>query len=72
MNAETYPIVHIEDPNQHRIRAEGFESLRLTYCDRWFPMRSPLLAAWAPLGGVMCSQCLLEQLKRLRALCQHN
>jgi len=72
MNAETYPIVHIEDPNQQRIRAEGFESLRLTYCDRWFPMRSPLLAAWAPLGGVMCSRCLLVQLQRQREFGQDN
>ena len=59
-------FVHIEDPDQDRLYAKGFKSMRLTYCDRWFPMKSHSLAGWAPLGGIMCDACLRNQLRRQR------
>jgi len=56
--------VHLTDPDQDRIKASGFESLVLTYCDRWYPQKSRALASLKSKGAVLCHECLDKQFIR--------
>jgi hypothetical protein len=56
--------VHLIDPDQDRIKASGFESLVLTYCDRWYPQKSRALASIKSYGATLCPECLENQITR--------
>jgi hypothetical protein len=64
MATQNTPIVHLPDPDQFRIRAYGFESMTLSFCDRWFPYLSRALVPNNPIESVVCELCLAVQRDR--------